>query len=66
MANWADLERRASFLRKELGLVRNAMADIARSPDGGELDRLDQLKRIEALREAELLAVERQLANRRF
>ncbi len=64
MANWADLERRASFLRKEVGLVRKAMADIAKSPDGGELDRLDQLKRIEALRAAELLTVEKQLASR--
>lgn len=66
VANWTDLERRATFLRKEIGLVRDAMADIAQSQDKGAMDHFDQLKKIEALRGAELLAVEKQLASRRL
>jgi phage baseplate assembly protein W len=66
VAKWADMERRVRVLRNELADIRKMVAEIVGSPQGGQVDRLDHLRKLEALRANELSILERQLAARPY
>lgn len=66
MANWGDLERRAAALRKELAAIRASLSGAGREPGAGSQGQVDQLRQLEVLRAAELLNLEKELANRPY
>jgi hypothetical protein len=66
LANWSDLEGRAAALRKELAAIRASISAAGRGPERGGQGQLDQLRQLEVLRAAELLNLEKELANRPY